>query len=323
MEDRKNNYPLVSIIIVNWQNWSDTQECLESLLDLNYPNYKIVLIDNGSIDNSVEEAKKFIAKYQNKIIIDLIKLPENIGFAGGNNVGIKKTLNGDSGYILLLNNDTLTPDKNFLGKLVDYAEKNKKAGMVSPKIYYASGFNYQNNEGTIWFGGGKINWLKTNPIHLQYQQKEKANNNLSPKLVDWLSGCCVLVSKKMIEDIGLMREDFFLYFEDTDWSLRAREKGWKLAYIPSAWILHKIAQSSGEFSPSYIYYNTRNKFACAWQHNGIFGKAILVIVSTWSYLKQLIKVKINRQREWSLAIKKGIEDFWRKKMGPSSLHFSF
>ena len=313
--NQENNYPLVSIIIVNWQNWPDTQECLTSLLDLNYPNYKIVLIDNGSADNSVERAEEFVTEYQNSLLIDLIKLPQNIGFAGGNNVGIKKAINGRSKYVLLLNNDALAPDKNFLRKLVDYAENNQRIGMVSPKIYYASNFDYQKKEGVIWFAGGKIDWLGLNPIHLQYNQNEKVDYSEKTKLVDWLSGCCILVSQKMIKDIGLMREDFFLYFEDTDWSLRAREKGWRLAYIPSSWILHKIAQSSGEFSPDYIYYNTRNKFANSWQHGNIVQKAIILTISWWGFSKQMIKIKIGRQKEWSLAIKQGIEDFWRRRMG--------
>ncbi len=313
--NQENNYPLVSIIIINWQNWPDTQECLVSLLDLDYPNYKIILVDNGSVDDSLKNIEKFIANHQNSPLIELIKLSQNIGFAGGNNVGIKKAIASGSKYVLLLNNDTLTPDKNFLRKLVDYAENNKRIGMVSPKIYYAFDFDYQKKKGVIWFAGGKIDWLGLNPTHLQYNQNEKVDCKEKEKLVDWLSGCCILISQKTIEDVGLMREDFFLYFEDTDWSLRMRAKRWKLAYVPSAWILHKVARSNVEFSPNYIYYNTRNKFASAWQHGNIIQKIIILIISWWVFLKQIIKIKIGRQKEWSLIIKQGIEDFWHKRMG--------
>ena len=320
MAEERSILPFVSIIIINWQNWPDTQECLESVLKLNYPNYQIILIDNGSKDGSVVKAEEFITWHQDSPAIELVKLPQNLGFAGGNNVGIKKALDRGSKYILLLNNDTLFPQKNFLKKMVEYAENHQRVGMMTPKIYYAQSYLENPRDPIIWFGGGRIDWLKLNPIQVGYNQKEKisAGKNKKPCLADWLTGCCLLVRSKMIREIGLMREDFFLYFEDTDWSFRAREKKWKLVYFPSTWILHKVARSTREFSSNYIYYNTRNKFICAWEHNGYFRKVIVLIVSFWIFFKQLIKLGIGYQEKWSVAIKNGIEDFWKHRMGKRS-----
>jgi len=133
--------PKVFIIILNWDNWTDTKDCLKSLENNGYPNYEVVVVDNGSTEKfEISDPK-----------IKVIYNKENLGFSGGNNVGIKYALDNNADYVLLLNNDTIV-NHNFLNKLVEIAEKDNKIGMVGPKIYFP-------DSKKIWFAGGQINWL--------------------------------------------------------------------------------------------------------------------------------------------------------------------
>ena len=194
--------PSVAIIILNWNGWADTVECLESVYQINYPNYHVVVVDNHSSDDSIEkindyalgklEIKSNFFKYDptnkpietiqynrvnweikensntNKQLI-LIKNEINYGFAEGNNIGIKFALNNyNTDYILLLNNDSVV-DEDFLRTLVQEGEKNNKIGLLGPKMYY------YDNPNVIWCIGGKIDWKLARGLHVGINEKDKGN----------------------------------------------------------------------------------------------------------------------------------------------------
>jgi len=311
--------PKVSIIILNWNGWQDTLECLDSLAKIDYPNYEIIVVDNGSIDESlaklkVQNEKLKIANQNFKIIEN----KENLGFAGGNNVGIKYALKNGADYILLLNNDTLV-EPDFLSELVKIGENDKKIGLIGPKIY----FYLSDKPPRVWFAGGKINWLKTRGSHLKYGQADeeyKILGSLSHQKTDYLTGCCLLIKVEVIEKIGVLSEDYFLYYEDTDYCLRAQESGWQCVYAPYAAIWHKISQSSKELSPAYIYYHARNGLMLAKKHDS-FGKIILVyLFGLYLALKQIIKyIFMPPKRQWAKMVLLGIFDFYKGKTGKIKL----
>ncbi len=296
--------PRVFIIILNWNGWQDTIECLDSLKKINYPDYEIVVVDNGSTDGSADIIQK---KYSQGIFF--IETGKNLGFAGGNNIGIKYALERGADLILLLNNDTkVAPD--FLTKLVEVAQSDFKIGIVGPKILF------WNQPDRIWFGGGKINWLKTKGEHIDYRKIDTTTPSNKPKKSDYISGCCLLIKREVVDKIGLLNDDYFLYYEDTDWCLKAKEAGYKIIYVPASCIWHKASVRTKEGSPTFIYYHSRNGLALAKRHNGFLKRILLYFFIAWLYLKQKIKKTLNYKKEWAEMILIAIKDFYNGKMGP-------
>ena len=193
--------PKVSIIIVNWNGYNDTIECIESLNKIQYDNFDIILIDNGS--NS-DDALRLNSKNRS---LKIISLRKNLGFALANNVGILIALGNKSELILLLNNDTIV-DPYFLNEMVEVAIKNEKIGILGPKIYY------YNDKDKLWYAGGKLN--------LYFNHKTEGQNHKddgqfdSMKQVDWISGACMLIRKSVFEKIGYLPKEYFLGWEDID-----------------------------------------------------------------------------------------------------------
>jgi GT2 family glycosyltransferase len=300
--------PKVFIIILNWNGWKDTIECLKSLKKIGYPNYQIVLVDNGSTDESVFQLKNFCSEDNEGLIF--LENQNNLGFAGGNNVGIKRALENQADYVLLLNNDT-TVEPDFLTQLVKAAESDKKIGILGPKI------NFYDHKDRIWFLGGKINRLLNKGTHLYYDQIDSAENLPNKSFeVDYFTGCALLIKKEVIKKIGLMWDGYFLYYEDTDWNLKAKKNGWKIIIAPKAKIYHKVSRSTKPGSSSYVYYHTRNGLYLAKRNGSFLIRFCVYLNSFWILTKQIIKfIFIPEKRIWAKAVMKGIGDFYMGRTG--------
>ena len=223
--------PLVFIIVVNWNGKDDTLECLRSLRKLAYPNYRTILVDNGSTDGSVAAVRSAFPD------VTILALPENLRFAGGNNKGIELAMNSGADFVLLLNNDTVV-QKDFLGYLVDRIQSDTTIGMVAPKICYFS------SPDIIWFAGARIGFWTGTMAHVGIRERDQHQFDVA-KETDFATGCCVLVSRGLIDAIGTLDESYFIYVEDVDWSIRARQRGFRVFYEPRAKILHKVSASAG------------------------------------------------------------------------------
>ncbi|MBU1298073.1 MAG: glycosyltransferase family 2 protein [Bacteroidetes bacterium] len=223
--------PLVYIIVLSWNGKADTLECLSSLKELVYPNYRVLVVDNASSDGSAEEVKSQFPD------VELIVNKENLRFAGGNNVGIEYAVSKNADYILLINNDTIV-DNNFLSELVRTAESDNEIGMVGPKIYYYSEPN------RIWYAGGKIELWKGWLSHIGVRELDNGQYNQT-KETDFISGCCLLVKSEVIKKVGLLDTAYYIYGEDVDWCVRASRAGYRLMYEPKAIIWHKLSVSTG------------------------------------------------------------------------------
>jgi GT2 family glycosyltransferase len=267
----RRNLPRVSIIVLNWNGQHDTVECLESLSHISYPNCEVIVVDNGSTDGSVEQFK---AHYP---AIKVIENQENLGFAEGNNVGIRAALQEDTAYILCLNNDTIV-DTRFLDELVNIAERDPRVGFAGPKIYY---YNYlgRGRKDVINSAGVKLNmWIgKVWPLG---DHEIDAGQYEEIRLVDSLIGSCLLVKTRVITEIGLLDPKFFTYWEETDWCSRGAAAGYTSIYVPKAKIWHKYAASSGSGRPN-DYYVTRNRF---WFMRKNALKRQLFIFFLWFFL---------------------------------------
>jgi GT2 family glycosyltransferase len=237
--------PKVAIVVLNWNGLTDTSECLDSLQKIVYPNYELVVIDNGSMDNDAEIIKKKFGDF-----VFVIKEEKNLGFTGGCNEGIRWALRSGAKYILLLNNDTVV-DSTFLTELVNVAENDKQIGIVGPKILY-----YKQPK-TIWCAGGRINYW-TGVTHLIGKNEIDDGRFDCVKEVDFVTGAALLIKEETIRRIGPLNELYFAYFEETEWCVKAREAFFKIVYVPRARVWHKVYE--GRISEIEMYYMTRNRF---------------------------------------------------------------
>lgn len=245
-------HPRVSIIIINWNGLSDTIECLNSLKKITYPNYEIIIVDNNSIGNDVDVLEK---KYKN--YIQVIRSEKNLGFAAGNNLGIKHVIKKNNcHYILLLNNDTLVK-KFFLTKLVSFMENNKKSGITGPKIITNDGHvdkSCARRRPTIFdyifrIGIGKIFF----PNNLWTKKHYYSGYNFNyPKKVEVISGACMLFRLEAIKSIGLLDENTFLYLEEFIISEKIENTNWETYIVPESEIIHKMAKSSSKRKNTFL-----------------------------------------------------------------------
>jgi len=238
--------PRVAVITLNWNGRNDTIEWASSLGKLNYSNYSLVVVDNGSSDGSVAALREQYPE------LTVIENGRNLGYAEGFNVGLKYAYEQGADYILIMNNDTVAaPD--CLTALVEMAETDPCIGFVSGKVYY-----YQ--EPNRLQTAGKLN----HPILLV---KELVGRNEidtgqydEVKEYDYLDDIYLLVRRRAYEETGGYDPSFFLYYEETDWCARVRRAGYKLVYTPEAKVWHKHGMSTGgEKSPTFVYYNARNQ----------------------------------------------------------------
>ncbi len=251
----------LAIITVNYNGKKDTLEFLESLKKLKTKDceLKTVVVDNGSTDGLVEELVK---NYPEVLVL---QNGQNLGFAGGYNRGIEYARIWGADYFLIMNNDCLIKDANLLEELIKTAQADKNIGLVSPKIYFAAGFEFhkdryaKNDQGkVIWYAGGKFDWDNIRSVHRGIDEIDKGQYNNAEE-TDLITGACILIKKKVFEKIGLFDEKYFLYFEDSDFVKRASDEGFRKFYNGSVAIYHKVSQSTGVGSAITDYYHTRNR----------------------------------------------------------------
>lgn len=237
--------PRISIIVLNWNNSPDTLVCLESLMSLSYSNLDVILVDNGSTDDSVS---RICGAFPN---VTLLETGENLGYAGGNNVGIRYALEHGAEVICILNNDVkVAPD--FLEPLVATLLSEQLVGVVTPLVA-----TMDESEG-VWALGSAINNHNASVTRLHVGEPVPTWREQSPFSVDVASGAAMLVKREVFEALGLMDEGFFLYYEETDWCLCIRDAGYQIMAVPASVVFHKVSAALGETSPVIDYYMLRN-----------------------------------------------------------------
>jgi hypothetical protein len=295
------NNPKIGIIIVNYNGEEYTNSCIRSIFKSSYQNYLIVVIDNASTDNSVQLLEE---EFNNKII--LIKNEDNLGFSGANNIGIKYALKNGCEYVLLLNNDTET-DKDLMKNMVDASIKNNNA-IISPKIYY------YDEPKKIWAAGGCLTWKKGLSFHYGFNEIDRGQFEVR-KEINFATGCCILIHKSVFEKIGFLAEEYFLYFEDTDFCVRAKRAGIKILYEPSAKLWHKVSSTTGgEESIITLYYGNRNRLYL----NNKFNKKNKLYYLSYFYITRMIKFLIwlvKGQKYKIEIVLEAIKDYKNSKMG--------
>lgn len=284
---------LVYIVIVNYNNYYDTIECIRSLNKIDYNSYRIVIVDNNSTNNSEQILRKTFPQYK------IIQTGANLGFAGGNNIGIKEALASGAEYILLLNNDT-TVEKDFLNKMIECFERNPEAGVVGGKI-----LNY-NNKDNIEYAGGHINFFKFISVHDDFIKVDIDTE------VGFITGCLMLIKSETIKKVGLLSEDYFMYYEDTDFCTRVAKAGYKMMYTPEAVVYHKVSRASGEKESAFtIKWNIRNRLIFMNKNKHEVGTIKFFLSCLYFYTTRIVRYffyLMKSDKERAKAIIEGINE---------------
>lgn len=274
-----NSEPLISIITVNYNNTEVTSDLLSSIAISSYANYEVIIVDNGSSDNSISELKKVYP--DTKIVLS----EKNLGFAGGNNLGV---LHAEGEYVFFVNNDTVFTE-HLLSTLCSKLLLNDRLGAVSPMILF-----YDHPEMIQYVGSTRMNRLTVRNRHVGNKQINKGQFDLE-EATDYAHGAAMMIPMKVIDKVGMMCVDYFLYYEELDWCERIRAAGYLINVVPKAKIYHKESVSAGKNSPIKTYYLTRSRFLFARRNmKGITYISALTFLSLISWPRNILKLLFKR-----------------------------
>ncbi len=291
--------PRTLAIILNWRQPDVTLDCIRALLAMQQPELDILVIDNGSDDDSVQKLKR------SGLPFELLALDKNAGFAAGNNHGLRLAAEQGYDFSLLINNDAFAaPD--MLEKLL--AERGSDIGLLSPKIYYES------DPRRIWFAGGRRS-PKTLDLQDTGHGQIDGTQFSSSRDVDYLLGTCLLVNMAAVKVVGLLDERYFFYFEDLDWSLRFVEEGFRLRLVADAHLYHRIAVSTGGEEDTALrrYYLARGSVVFWGSHTKLGNAPIIVGFRLISAVKMIGRLALTGNWTVAGAYLRGLRDGWKDK----------
>jgi GT2 family glycosyltransferase len=299
--------PRVLIIVLCYNGAELTLACLEALRRQEYGRADVLVVDNASRDGTPALVRSRFPE------VALIETGANLGFAAGNNVGLRYALEHGYDYALLLNNDTeVAPD--FLSLLVRAAEADSAIGVVGPTIYYFD------RPDIIWSAGGTIDWWRGNSAMRGNGAVDRGQYG-TPGDVDFVSGCALLCRCAVLERAGLLDERFFMYYEEAEWCVRAARAGFRIVHVPAAHVLHKIPLDARADQPYVAYYMTRNRLlflratgaaTLAWLH-------ALLIQDLRTCLSLSLRPKWRAKRPHRDAMLRAWGDFLRRRFGRCEL----
>jgi hypothetical protein len=293
--------PYVITVILNTNRRADTLECLASLAQSIYRNHKAIVLDNHSTDGSVQ------AIQANYPAVEIIELTDNRGYAGNNNVGITAALAQKADWVFVLNEDTVLASE-CLTQMIKVAESDPKIGIIGPMVYH------HNEPDVIQSAGGRFGpyW---DSIHIGQNEPDRGQFK-APHVVDWISGCGILVRRAVIEQVGMLDERYFYYWEETEWCLRAGRAGWRVMHAPAAKLWHKGVQRDYRPKASVTYYATRNRFLTLAKHRAplrVWVHAwtqILRTLTSWTFKPRWQHMSEHRKAMW-----RGLMDFLQHRWG--------
>lgn len=294
--------PRVGVVVLNWKRPRETVACLRSVYASDYPALEVVVVDNAANAGLLNVLRPEFPGVQ------VIENGRNLGYAGGNNVGIEWHIKSGVSYVLLLNDDVeVAPD--MVSALVAVGESDAIVGFLGPNVLYFD------RPSTIWSAGGAVDSLG----QTHHRGLDQAEHQLSryPVQVDYVSGCAVLVKAAVINAIGPLDERFFAYYEETEWCTRARRAGFRVLCVPSARAWHKIKLAAPIHSPQYVYLMARNRLtylSSTGAEPAAIAKAVAQILR--SITRMWLRSPTRRTFALAGAACVGIADFVRRRYGP-------
>jgi GT2 family glycosyltransferase len=290
-----NDHPLLSVVTLNWNTTSVTTAFLRSIAEKNtYPHLEVIVVDNASKEDPSEACREAYPG------VKMVRNTENLGFSGGNNAGLREA---SGAYFFIVNNDTeFTP--GLLEGLLDVFREHPDAGIVCPK------FHFYFEKGTIEYAGYRqINLFTGRNGMVGHGEKDRGQYD-EMGVTSYAHGGAMLVSRKVVEEVGLMPEQFFLYYEELDWSEQIKRKGYKIYYQPRSLIYHKESMTTGKASPLKTFYLTRNRIL--FMRRNVSRGAFLVFAAyfvCFTLPKNSLVYLMKGQREHLRSFWKGI--FWQ------------
>ena len=302
---------MVYIVVLNWNGREDTLACLRSLEPVWNKRTKGIVVDNGSTDGTPDAVRAAFAA------VEVLEAGRNLGFTGGNNIGLRFALDRGADHVLLLNNDTVV-DPGFLREMLTVAIVSEEIGFVSPKICFLD------PPDLLWFAGARFStWTGYGRV-MGYREPDRGQYD-TVRTTDRPCGCAVLVSRRLCREAGLMDDRLFLYADEVEWMLRARKHGFKACYAPKAKVWHKVSASVGrESHPDAFYYGVRNTLYALNTHTpcgnrilGYFRELSVVSVHLAALLLSSTS-KVDGLR----AIRQGLADYRRGTFGKRSIRMT-
>lgn len=285
-------------ILVNYNGYSDTVECIKSIISTNKSyDIKIIVIDNCSKERKIENLNNVFPE------VELILEDNNLGFSAANNIGIKKACLENADYIVLVNNDTV-----FLESTIDeiYMSFNrfKEADVITGKIAFWG------NKNKLWYGGGEFLKKKGNATHLGFMHDIDDPKYNQTKEISFCTGCLMCIKADTVKKYGYLAEDYFLYSEDTEYSLRVLKEGGSILYCPNIALYHKVSASTGQYSAVSQYYMVRNRLYLI----SVYLRGTSRFIAYFNTMIDLSK-DILRKRGQIKHYKHAIFDFFRGQRG--------
>lgn len=296
----------LAIVIINWNSYDVTNTTLLSLKNTSFIDYDIILVDNHSTDGSIERLEN---DFKNIIIL---KADQNLGFTGGNNIGIDYSIEKGYLYTMLLNND-VEVESNFLEPLIEVLDLNEGVGAVQPLIYF------HHDRSIIWNAGCKFNpWLGITVTKGYNKRDIGQKERFIEKKVDWITGCAFMVRTKLFEQVGALNNKFFIYYEDVDLSFRIKQVGFTLAYVPKSVIYHiagvshksKEKTKEGYISSKVHYLNSRNRIWVLKKYIKTYAIPTVVLYHIFYFVAVgcyfILRRRWNKLNAWINGIKDGL-----------------
>lgn len=282
LEKGSQGEPRVTAIVLNWNGLEDTLACLATLRESSFENLNIIVVDNGSRTSPASEIAQRWAD------IDVVELPTNLGYAGGNNVGIRRALANGADFVWVLNNDTVVHPE-ALQELVGAAGRHPRAGVVGSKVLRAD------QPTTLWVAWGTVTWRQS-LIGLVGEDRPDGPAFACEKVVPWVPGCSLLFRREALEVAGTFDDEFFAYHEDVDWAARALMAGWTSVYCGTATIWHSVHGSSGgvaHYGGFRKYLSARNTVLYARRHGNFLQKSFLVLCIVVTFPAVLLRRSVS------------------------------
>lgn len=294
----------VAIVTVNFNTEKDTRDFLKSLEKVKTKDVTldVIVVDNGS-------KVKFVLDKEQKDNVLLIRSEVNTGFTGGYNIGMQKAMERSAEFIMIVNNDTvIAPD--MIEKLLEVFETEKNVGVAVPKIYFAKGHEFHKDRykkdelgKVFWYAGGYTDWANVKSVHRGVDEVDHGQYDKIEK-VTFATGCCMMFKREVLEQVGLLDEKFFLYYEDADLNERIQRAGYSIYYVPQAVLIHvNAASSGGAGNPLQDYFITRNQM--------LFGMRYAPLRTKVALVRQSIRLMQSGRPNQ----KKAIKDYYAHKFG--------
>jgi GT2 family glycosyltransferase len=292
--------PKVAIVLLNWNGYEISRECLESLAPITYRNHEILFVDNASADGSGPRIQREFPT------IVYIQNDSNLGFARGCNVGVRRALERGADYVLLLNNDC-TVEPGFLEPLVAQAESDPKIGLVSGKIYLGK------DRQALWYAGAHVSRLMGRVVVHNHLTADRGDFDRTEE-VRACTGAMMLIRRSVLESVGPLPEEYFFGQEEWDYSLTVHRAGYKLYYVPASVIYHRANGSYDSKKPMYYYCGHRNKLIF---QSKFFPRALLPMWTAvyWLYVELVAPLRLRigprEMHAFKVSLRAALRDHYR------------